>query len=183
MKTIKRLSATLLALLATLIITIPFTACGSDDDDNTPTSPKVVSHVFTYQATIQPTGKSPEFTEVADIVLHAVDKNGKETTQVVTGSEGEIKLDAKEYPCEYSFYTTLELKSGATIDPAASYYINALIVGKSTINYAQGKPTVKENKQTIVFQGLNGTKAKDYIGRHSAPMSFKFDANGNLIEK
>lgn len=193
MKTIKHLSATLLALLATIVIALPFTACSNDDNEgDTPELPnKMLAHNLTFKATIHQPEEGSNFvsiTDKADVTLHCVDQNGKETTKAISASEGqgEIKIENKSYPCEYHFYITFDKKPDATFDPAAKYYVNVEYGYSSVQTYSNSDPmTISSSSlQTpkINFSGLDNTKAEDMCTRQFAKQTFKFDANGKYIK-
>lgn len=195
MKTIKHLSATLLALIATITLTLPFTACNNDDDDadidDTPTL-TVKSNTLTITTNV--TVKQPKegsnyinITDVADLTFHCVDQNGKDITLDVTASTGEFKLENTTFPCEYSLYFTFTLKPGATIDPAAQYYIDVEYTYVSDLAYANNNGSKQEHLSWITppneQESLAGAELEAFCSQQHGKRTFKFDADGKRVQE
>lgn len=180
----KHILTTILTTLAACLIIIPFTACTNEEGEDIPgnQTADVKSHIITYTITHTTSSKNSDITNIADVTIHCVDHNNAETTKVLTNGTAEIKIDVKDYPCAYTFYTTITLKPGVAIDNESKYDVALSIAAKSTKTYTNGTTSISAGASNVKSEGIEGTDIAEYCNHDRGNKTFAFDADGNLIE-
>lgn len=171
-----------LAVMCAMTMTMFFTACGSDDDDNdgvTPGDTKAASMDLNFNMSL-----TDDMVKYCDIEVTCNDGTGEKTEKVTTKQW--TKTLKSNLPASFAIKRTVRMKANVDLTGVSAIaYTNGLYTSVTLYNAAGKKLNTLDVSGASISSSGKAEKVAIVIneGKLDFDYVYTFDANGNRLER